>query len=151
MPVPYIHIHRVRQRYVGQSGAYPELSAVIGPVVPDYRGLFLRGLGGQSAAINVHQKYSTHISSDEARAIMGGSLQQIAGRQIGWNLGSMEDHNMISTEIGYYGFVTGTFENPMSFVNSGATTQQIPISIIGTGTETRPDNKAVRYFIRARP
>lgn len=29
------------------SSAYPELSALIGPQVPDLRGLFLRGYGSQ--------------------------------------------------------------------------------------------------------
>lgn len=42
----------------GQSisaSVYPELFAVVGPQVPDLRGLFLRGLGGNSAALGVQQ------------------------------------------------------------------------------------------------
>ena len=42
----------------GQSisaSVYPELSALVGPQVPDLRGLFLRGLGGNSAALMVQQ------------------------------------------------------------------------------------------------
>ena len=40
----------------GQSApAYPELSALVGSAVPDLRGLFLRGLGGNSAALGVQQ------------------------------------------------------------------------------------------------
>ena len=34
---------------------YPELFALVGPTVPDLRGLFLRGLGGNSAALGVKQ------------------------------------------------------------------------------------------------
>ena len=35
--------------------AYPELFALVGGAVPDYRGLFLRGIGGNSAALGVSQ------------------------------------------------------------------------------------------------
>lgn len=35
---------------------YPELVALIGPSVPDYRGLFLRGVGGNSAALGLLQQ-----------------------------------------------------------------------------------------------
>lgn len=38
MSVFYTHIHRVRQCYAGQSGAYPELFALVGLAVPDLRG-----------------------------------------------------------------------------------------------------------------
>ena len=43
------------------SSAYPELSALLSPIfgsaVPDLRGLFLRGLGGNSAALGEYQHY----------------------------------------------------------------------------------------------
>ena len=48
----------------GQSisaSVYPELSALLSPIfgsaVPDLRGLFLRGLGGNSAALGEYQHY----------------------------------------------------------------------------------------------
>ena len=37
---------------------YPELFAVIGGKVPDYRGLFLRGQGGNSEALGTVQNYA---------------------------------------------------------------------------------------------
>lgn len=37
------------------ASAYPELFALVGARVPDFRGLFLRGHGGNSAALKVVQ------------------------------------------------------------------------------------------------
>ncbi len=37
------------------SAVYPELFALVGPNVPDLRGMFLRGLGGNSAALGAIQ------------------------------------------------------------------------------------------------
>ena len=51
----YIRILPARQRPAGQRGAYPELFAVLGGNVPDLRGLFLRGHGGNSAALGIRQ------------------------------------------------------------------------------------------------
>ena len=62
VPVPYIRIHGVRQRYAGQRGAYPELFALLGNSVPDLRGLFLRGYGGKSAALGATQDQATASS-----------------------------------------------------------------------------------------
>ena len=41
---------------MGDRTAYPELSAITGPVLPDYRGVFLRGHGGNSAGIGMLQE-----------------------------------------------------------------------------------------------
>ena len=53
--VPYTCIQPTRQHFTGRHGAYPELSALLGGQVPDLRGLFLRGHGGNSAALGVQQ------------------------------------------------------------------------------------------------
>ena len=49
----------------GQSispSVYPELFALVGPNVPDLRGLFLRGHGGKSAALGTTQDQATASS-----------------------------------------------------------------------------------------
>lgn len=38
--------------------SYSELRSVVGAYVPDYRGMFLRGNGGNSAALGVEQGYA---------------------------------------------------------------------------------------------
>ncbi len=64
--VPYTCIQPTRQHFTGRHGAYPELSALLGGQVPDLRGLFLRGHGGNSAALGVKQ-------GDAIRNITGGA------------------------------------------------------------------------------
>ena len=64
--VPYTCIQPTRQPFTGRHGAYPELSALLGGQVPDLRGLFLRGHGGNSAALGVKQ-------GDAIRNITGGA------------------------------------------------------------------------------
>lgn len=64
--VPYTCIQPTRQHFTGRHGAYPELSALLGGQVPDLRGLFLRGHGGNSAALGVQQ-------GDAIRNITGGA------------------------------------------------------------------------------
>ena len=64
--VPYTCIQPTRQHFTGRHGAYPELSALLGGQVPVLRGLFLRGHGGNSAALGVKQ-------GDAIRNITGGA------------------------------------------------------------------------------
>ncbi len=65
--------------------AYPELFALVGARVPDYRGLFLRGVGGKSGALGVYQgdtvkshRHSMEVGTDESdhgpRVRGGGNL-----------------------------------------------------------------------------
>jgi hypothetical protein len=44
-------------------GAYPELFAVIGGTMPDFRGLFLRGSGGRAAALGVMQDDAVGVAA----------------------------------------------------------------------------------------
>ena len=100
--------------------AYPELFALVGGRVPDYRGLFLRGLGGNSAALGVtqgdafasHTHYSYGTRHGRYGANPGGRL-----------FGSDGD-----TSDGY---------GPAAVQPTG-------------DTETRPKNTAVRYLVRAK-
>lgn len=56
------------------SAVYPELVALIGSRVPDYRGLFLRGVGGNSAALGILQEdeIKSHSHKIPRRMILPG-------------------------------------------------------------------------------
>lgn len=95
--------------------AYPELFALIGPVVPDLRGLFLRGLGGNSAALGVFQANMVGPHAHHINRSTGGSGNSWIGNGGGGNRGDSTD----------------SWGSNM-------------------GAETRPDNKAVRYLMRAK-
>lgn len=107
----------------GQSisrSVYPELYALLGANVPDLRGLFLRGHGGNSSALGVRQS----------------------------DMVGLHDH-IVSIRNGD-GFGSGTpafdeTDSPWGWVNFRTTAGN------NMGSETRPMNMAVRYFIRARP
>ena len=123
VPVPYIWILPARQRVAGQRGAYPELSALLCGQVPDLRGLFLRGHGGNSAVLGVRQ-------GDAIRNITGsftGTYTGISGvfyRITGGDIKAGSEGELIGLDV----------------------SRQVP-----TANENRPANQAVRYLIRARP
>ena len=118
----------------GQSisqSVYPELFAVLGGNVPDLRGLFLRGHGGNSAALGVQQ-------GDAMRHLTG----TISSRYFLFEGGS----GSFSCAGGYGRLYAnnsgGDITSGIIFDNS----RQTP-----TATENRPVNQAVRYLVRARP
>ena len=114
-------------------GAYPELFAVVGSQVPDLRGLFLRGHGGNSAALGVQQ--------GDAIRNLTGSLYMIGLRGTAPN-GSFsfaENWPMYQESDSWS---SSWREGTLNF-NAA---QQVP-----TAEENRPVNQAVRYLVRARP
>lgn len=120
----------------GQSisrSVYPELSALVGGNVPDLRGLFLRGHGGNSAALGVRQ-------GDATRAIRGeiGSGHPFAGADKATGA-FRRDGGSISTNWNV------TWGAP-AFIRTFDSSRVVP-----TAEENRPVNQAVRYLIRARP
>ena len=113
--------------------AYPELFALIGPKVPDYRGLFLRGLGGNSAGL--------------------GQIQADAGRNAAGAFDAMSEY--------VFSGATGPFTRRWRANWSDGSDDRVGIyeyffdlsRVWGaehTANEFRPANQAVRYFIRAK-
>ena len=115
---------------------YPELFALMGGQVPDLRGLFLRGHGGNSAALGVTQGHAMRdISASGSISVgFGGYL---SGSGIFKPVGS---HKVT--------VIRGTWDNNWNSTNYGLdlSTGGVPVA-----NEVRPDNQAVRYLIRAIP
>ena len=116
----------------GQSispSVYPELFAVLGNSVPDLRGLFLRGHGGNSAALGATQ-------SDAIRNITGsfGQHSSASAGGVFYRTGGCAEDIRSS-----YGTWSG---NGVGFDLS---------RVVPTAEENRPVNQAVRYLVRARP
>jgi hypothetical protein len=130
----------------GQSTAgYPELAAVVGPAVPDYRGLFLRGYGAQTHSQNNGSTVgvtATIHQSGPLRQIQGDAIRNVKGGHGIWSVAATPPFSYVSS--GYSERIrTG------ARTSSGVTmdlSQSVP-----TAAENRPVNTAVRYLIRARP
>ena len=115
---------------------YPELFALIGGQVPDLRGLFLRGHGGNSAALGEQQGHAMRdISASGSISVgFGGYL---SGSGIFKPVGS---HKVT--------VIRGTWDNNWSSTNYGL---DLSAGGVPVANEVRPDNQAVRYLIRAIP
>ena len=130
----------------GQScTAYPDLVKVLGSDrVPDYRGVFLRGLGSVT---------STHYGTVQHQSSGLGELQGDAIRNIYGDFSTLD--------AGGIEYPTGVFQhaNDKSVSNCGrvswsSTYNDYLVSfnayyVVPTANEDRPINRAVRYFIKA--
>lgn len=133
--------------------AYPELFAAIGTVwgegdgsstfnVPDLRGFFLRGVGGNSAALAAEQ-------GDAIRNITGNITKNVSSPSMGMLVGITEMFSMsgalslVSARLYVPGRDTTREENSVHEINFDASATGIP-----TAAENRPVNKAVNYCIR---
>ena len=96
--------------------------------LPDYRGLFLRGLGGLSAEVNVLQ---------------GDSIRNITGRTNNLNGDSGGATGCFTGAQGASQGGTGTARH-IAWSNFDAS------SVVNTANENRPTNKAVRYLVQYR-
>ena len=128
----------------GQSisqSAFPELFALVGANVPDLRGLFLRGLGGKSAALGVTQ--NDILKQPNTVAGKFGWSEGMSGHYYTEGAFSMTD---IKSGVNWKGSSNDyTHPRAVELRLAGAWPQN------SLGNETRPINKAVRYLIRARP
>ena len=139
------------------SAVYPELYAVVGSYVPDYRGMFLRGYGSQSfTQINgtlTGSTATTHASGNLG-AIQGDAIRNMTGKvtraycqnfcfvpnSSGTNVLSGEDTE--SEMVGTAGVLGGRSHYRSLIFDASR--------IVPTAEEIRPVNKAVRYLIRAK-
>lgn len=115
----------------GRSTAgYPELAAKIGGAVPDYRGYFLRGNGGDSAALGQAQ---------------GDAIRNITGTFGGAGLVNSAHYSdgVMQSIGGWFPWSdhSGSWNAPMFRLDAS---RQVP-----TALENRPVNKSVRYLIKA--
>ena len=119
----------------GQSispSVYPELFAVLGNSVPDLRGLFLRGHGGNSAALGVQQ-------GDAIRNIQGSF-----GSYLAWYISPGSPSPFYwSSDMNDSAGSTGSSRFRTSYFDASR--------VVPTAEENRPVNTAVRYLVRARP
>ena len=123
---------------------YPELVALIGATLPDYRGVFLRGHGSQ---VSTHYGTVTHTSAglgelqgDGIREIWARFPELIAPGSIPVTYGAMSYGSPWST--GSHSKYSGNWmKRSADFYASRVT----PVS-----DEVRPVNRSVKYLIRAK-
>ena len=131
--------------------AYPELVKVLGSnTVPDYRGVFLRGLGSVAST----SKYYGTVQHQSAAlgTLQGDAIRNIYGRFIvddkvglGGN-GSLYPPSGAFKVVGndaYYN-AYAEWSSPDACVLNFSASYVVP-----TANEDRPINRAVRYFIKA--
>ena len=111
------------------STKYPKLYALM-KNVPDYRGVFLRGLGGNSTSLG-------ELQGDAIRNITGNFV--VIGGSIAYEgVFSQNRHRYSGSEWGNWG------PTPYYLTSFDAS------RVVPTAEENRPINKAVRYFIKAK-
>ena len=128
----------------GQScAAYPDLVKVLGQnVVPDYRGVFLRGLGSVT---------STHYGTVQHQSNGLGELQGDAIRNIYGDFSTL-DAGGIEYPTGAFQHATDKSKRNIEYMYSMYNDYLVSFSasyVVPIANEDRPINRAVRYFIKA--
>lgn len=123
---------------------YPELYSLVGSKVPNYRGLFLRGQGGNAAALGVLQE-------DAIRNLTGylGVTEFVKPNvYAGWKTQNFYPSGVFANLIRMgQTYPTGNDNINTAFLSETIldASRQVP-----TASENRPINKDVRYLIRAK-
>lgn len=132
----------------GQScAAYPELVKVLGfNTVPDYRGVFLRGLG---SVTSTHYGTVQHQSNGLGE-LQGDAIRNIYGSFLVDDAVGLGGYDMNCPPNG--AFKTGKHANYDAMSNAGPAGYWLSFNasyVVPTANEDRPINRAVRYFIKA--
>ena len=136
---------KARQALFAFLPVYPELVALVGTKVPDYRGIFLRGQGSQTST-----HYGTVVHSSAAL----GQLQGDAIREIWGSFPEMIAPGSSPMTHGalYYGspwaYGTHIQQGTAGWMKRSA--DFLASRVIPVAQEIRPVNRAVCYLIRAR-
>ena len=125
---------------------YPELTALVGSRVPDYRGIFLRGHGSH---VSSHYGTLTHASANLGE-LQGDSIRPITGHIIDAVAGGKDGH---------WGSAGGAFYGGSTTVDGADPSRHGPdywniyfdaSRVTPVANEVRPVNRAVRYLIRVK-
>jgi hypothetical protein len=152
---------------------YPELSSALGgaAAVPDFRGLFLRGVGNvdnahKSAAIGTVQKDAVYIapSAYNAQHTLYGVQKYKVPSSSGFCIYTSQDENGMNSSLQPCDYIDalgvgeatvwspwGNSDHHTYYSATGTTTIQSGLSSTTGVTENTPINTAVRYLIRALP
>lgn len=127
--------------------AYPELVKVLGSDrVPDYRGVFLRGLG---SVASTHYGTVQHQSNGLGE-LQGDAIRNIYGSFLVDDAVGLGGYDMNCPPNG--AFKTGKHVNYDARSNAGPAGYWLSFNasyVVPTANEDRPINRAVRYFIKA--
>ena len=116
--------------------------------VPDYQGMFLRGLGGNSA------KTLGELQKDAIRNITG-FVSGTSFTTFGGFMGALYDYGSRDGRL-WSGYIKTTVNNVTytgQFESLGSATDDFAFDasrVVPTAEENRPVNKAVRYMIKAK-
>ena len=141
------------------SAQYPKLTAVLGgtgatsAVIPDLRGLFLRGYGQQS-----HSQNNGTATGVTATTHKSGSLLTVQGDAMRLLYGTLPVGGTTTMGNTVNAALSGTFSYNRSKETAGFASAPSKAAVqaffssqrtVPTDTEIRPANMAVRYLIRA--
>ena len=134
---------KVRQAISVFLSVYPELVALVGTKVPDYRGIFLRGHGSQT---------STHYGNVTHSSAALGQLQGDGIREIWGSVSGTSNRGVFGSAYSGAFSVSGSAHGPS---RDGDWSQGNTLTFQASQTtpvvgEIRPVNRATRYLIRAK-
>lgn len=123
---------------------------------PDYRGFFLRGHGNKSSDLNVEQQEAVEVKINSGHKVniagldrgsyytTGAAKTQEANETVYIVMDFMPDRRKM------YSAIKGTGNGNGIGFGSSSNTTSLDLSITSPAGETRPINKAVKYFIKVR-
>lgn len=121
------------------AAEHADLSTLVDGTLPDYRGLFLRTLGGNSAALGAFQGEALAAHAHGATAASLGTLFLPDAGTLSGSIASSGIADEVTLEVPTLSLVTGGEEGASTTTTTGTT----------GGDETRPENVAVRWFAHA--